>query len=153
MARYVVLFLRASLAWLVLGAFLGVAMTLHPIWMLYRTAHLHMMLLGFVTMMIAGVAYHVIPRFGSTPLWSPRLAMIHWLLANVGLTLLLAGFVFDQQASIGGPMLLVTGGALSAASLFAFGWNIWRTLDHARDPMVPLRPRVGESPAPRAPLP
>ena len=56
-------FIKASLAWLGLAVSLGLAMAAHPAWVVYRTAHLHMALLGFVAMMIFGVAYHVIPRF------------------------------------------------------------------------------------------
>ena len=53
-------FLKASLAWLTLGVTLGVAMAVHPLWTIYRMAHVHMNLLGFVTMMIYGVGYHVV---------------------------------------------------------------------------------------------
>ncbi len=45
-------FLKASLAWLAAGVSLGVAMAVHPAWAIYRAAHLHMNLLGFVAMMI-----------------------------------------------------------------------------------------------------
>jgi cbb3-type cytochrome oxidase subunit 1 len=54
-----------------------VAMAVHPAWAVYRTAHLHMNLLGFVAMMIFGVAYHVIPRFTGHSLHSRRLAAVH----------------------------------------------------------------------------
>ena len=45
-------FLRASLTWLALGVTLGVAMAFHPGWTIYRPAHEHMNLVGFVTMML-----------------------------------------------------------------------------------------------------
>ena len=63
MTWFVKAFLKSSLAWLALGVTFGVAMAAHPVWTVYRLAHVHMMLLGFVTMMIYGVAYHVIPHF------------------------------------------------------------------------------------------
>jgi cbb3-type cytochrome oxidase subunit 1 len=71
-------FVKASLAWLALGVTLGVAMAARPGWAVYRPAHLHMTLLGFVAMMIYGVAHHVIPRFVGHPLHSRRLAGWHW---------------------------------------------------------------------------
>ena len=46
---FVKAFLKASLVWLVLGVTLGVAMAAHPVWTVYRPAHMHMVLLGFVT--------------------------------------------------------------------------------------------------------
>ena len=67
-------FLKSSLVWLGLGVTLGVGMAGHPAWLVYRPAHLHMTLLGFVAMMIFGVAYHVIPRFTGHPLHGRRLA-------------------------------------------------------------------------------
>jgi cbb3-type cytochrome oxidase subunit 1 len=60
---FVKAFLKASMFWLALGVTLGVAMGVRPAWSIYRAAHLHMLLLGFVGMMIFGVAYHVVPRF------------------------------------------------------------------------------------------
>ena len=47
-------------------------------WSAYYPAHVHMNMLGFVTMMIYGVAYHVIPRFIGKPLHARRLAAWHW---------------------------------------------------------------------------
>src|SRR5512140_3188423 len=94
-------FVKASVVWLALGVSFGFAMVVHPVWGVYRTAHLHMTLVGFVTMMIYGVGYHVGPRFTWHPLWSRRLAGWHWWLSNVGLALLVAGFVFRISMTIG----------------------------------------------------
>jgi hypothetical protein len=49
MDRTVILFLKASLAWLVAGVTLGVGMALAPSLTVYRAAHIHVLLLGFVT--------------------------------------------------------------------------------------------------------
>jgi cbb3-type cytochrome oxidase subunit 1 len=134
MDSYVVRFLRAALSWLALGVTLGVCMAVHPAWIVYRPAHLHMLLLGFVSMMIAGVAYHVLPRFAATSLHSPRVAGIHWLLSNVGLVLLASGFIVRIHDVRIGAWLLGIGGTLSAAGAYAMVWNLWRTLDHAAVP-------------------
>jgi len=131
---FVTAFLKASLAWLGAGVSLGVAMAVHPAWAVYRTAHLHMNLLGFVAMMIFGVAYHVIPRFAGHPLHSRRLAVIHWWLANGGLTMLVAGFVILPHTTFGTParVVVATGGLLSAGAAYAFIYNLWRTIDGPR---------------------
>ncbi|MDB4887350.1 MAG: cytochrome c oxidase subunit [Gemmatimonadetes bacterium] len=132
MEWFVRAFLKASLAWLALGVTLGVAMAAHPAWALYRLAHVHMNLLGFVTMMIYGIAYHVIPRFSGHPLWSRRLAVHHWWCAQAGLAGMVTGFVL--RATPGVPtevstVVLAGGGALSAAGAYAFALNLWRTID------------------------
>ena len=131
MERFVKAFLKASLAWLVLGVTLGVAMAAHPIWTLYRLAHVHMVLLGFVTMMIYGVAYHVIPRFAGSPLFSRRAAQWHWWISNFGLALMVAGFLVRPSNAAAGTPLLATGGALSAFGAYTFAFVIWRTIGRA----------------------
>jgi cbb3-type cytochrome oxidase subunit 1 len=128
-------FLKASLAWLALGVTLGVCMAAHPVWTVYRLVHVHMLLLGFVTMMIYGVAYHVIPRFAGHPLWSRRLAVWHWWSANAGLALMATGFamrVFSPLASRHATPVLAAGGTLSALGAYAFAFGILRTIDGAR---------------------
>ncbi len=128
---FVKAFLKASLAWLALGVTLGVAMAAHPAWTLYRLAHMHMVLLGFVTMMIYGVAYHVIPRFAGSPLFSRRAAGWHWWVSNAGLALMVAGFIVRVSRAAVGTPLLATGGTLSALGAYTFAFVIWRTIETA----------------------
>ncbi len=142
MAIYVVGFLRASLLWLVAGTALGVAMAIHPAWAIFRTAHFHILLLGFVTMMIAGVAYHVIPRFTGAPLHAPRLALVHLVIANLGLAALVCGFAARMRAAAWAPGSLAGGAALSVLGAWFLAWNLWRTIDHR------IRPRPRPRPLP-----
>ncbi|HEX6588350.1 MAG TPA: hypothetical protein VF039_04960, partial [Longimicrobiales bacterium] len=81
MTPYVRRFIRSSLFWLGVGVVLGVLMTAWPAAIQYRTAHMHANLLGFVSMMIFGVAYHVMPRFSGNPLRSPAEARWHLVIA------------------------------------------------------------------------
>ena len=122
-------FVKASLGWLALGVTLGVAMAVHPPWTVHRPAHVHMNLLGFVTMMIYGVAYHVLPRFTGHPLHSRRLAGWHWWASNVGLALMVAGFAWRAATGTHGGALLAVGGVLGALGAYAFAYGMWRTID------------------------
>lgn len=122
-------FIKAALVWLGLGVTLGVAMAAHPLWIIYRPAHVHMNLLGFVTMMIYGVSYHVVPRFFGHPLHSAKLGAIHWWLANVGLAGMVVGFVMAPHFGQKSIPVLASGGVLSALGAFAFIYNVWRTID------------------------
>ena len=133
MEWFVKAFLRASLAWLALGVTLGVAMAAHPAWAIYRTAHMHMLLPGFVTMMIFGVAYHVIPRFTGFPLYSRRAAGAQWWISNIGLALMVTGFISRAHVAGFGTRVLVTGGILAASGAYTFAYVIWRTLDGRRE--------------------
>lgn len=124
-------FVKASLVWLALGVTLGVSMAAYPAWTVYRPVHEHMTLLGFVTMMIYGVAYHVIPRFTGLPLHSRRMPVWHWWASNIGLSGMVAGFVLRISGAVN-PLMsttaLATGGSLAAAGAYMFVYNLWRTL-------------------------
>ena len=126
---FVKAFLKASLAWLALGVTLGGAMAVRPAWTVYRLAHVHMLLLGFVTMMIHGVAYHVIPRFSARPLHSRRAPVAHWWVANAGLALMVLGFVLRVRGVTAATTLLGAGGVLSALGAYTFAYVAWRTID------------------------
>jgi cbb3-type cytochrome oxidase subunit 1 len=129
---FVKAFLKSSVTWLALGVTLGVAMGVKPAWSIYRTAHLHMLLLGFVAMMIFGVAYHVIPRFVGSPLRSARAAGAHWWFANSGLAIMVVGFVLRAQGNPVSSVLLGVGGTLAALGAYIFAYLIWSTLEWRR---------------------
>lgn len=145
MERFVRWFIKSSLAWLGSGALLGVILTAEPRWIVYRPAHMHMNLLGFVAMMIFGVGYHVLPRIAGAPLRWPGMGMVHWVLANAGLALMVAGFFARPSLPATGAYMLVGGGLAAAAGAFCFIVNIWRTIDvaSARAVSAGLRPRKG----------
>ena len=129
-------FIRASVLWLCVGVTLGVSMTFSPYALVWRPAHMHANLLGFVAMMIFGVAYHVIPRFTGNPLHRPALARAHLWIANLGLALMVVGWI-ARPFAIEAMRLLQLGGVLSALGAFCFAFNIWRTLGTFRLPVVP----------------
>ena len=131
-------FIRASLLWLGVGVLIGVSMAFWPGQALvYRPAHIHANLLGFVSMMIFGVAYHVIPRFNGRPLHSRPLASVHLWVANAGLACMVGGWILRVWLPRAGAMVLQAGAAASAAGAFLFIYNLWRTMDR-----VPAQPEV-----------
>ena len=131
-------FVRASLVWFGIGVLIGISMAFVPAQALaYRTAHIHANLLGFVSMMIYGVAYHVMPRFSGNPLYSRRLAALHFWVANLGLALLVAGWGARSWAVGPATVSLRTGAALSAVGAALFILNIWRTLGPVARAAVP----------------
>ena len=124
-------FIRASLLWLVAGITLGLAMAIHPAWVVYRPAHAHMNLAGFVMMMIFGVGYQMLPRFFGHPILHRSLASFHIWLANLGLLGMVAGFFLAP--SIGARSIPVTagGGILWSLGAYGFVYNMWRTFNAA----------------------
>ena len=127
-------FVKASLVWLCVGAVLGVAMAVHPSWSIYRPAHMHAMLLGFGTMMIYGVGYHVLPRFAGQKLRSKQLAGLHFWVANIGLAAMIVGFMMRVSTRFPtaiATVVLAIGGLLSTVGTFFFAWNIWKSMNGA----------------------
>jgi drug/metabolite transporter (DMT)-like permease len=138
-------FIRASLVWLGIGVLIGLAVVFFPGTAGgYRAAHMHANLLGFVSMMIFGVAYHVIPRFTGNPLASPSVAHAHLWVANLGLAGMVGGWIVRPSAWGLGSAVLGIGAVLSAAGAFAFIYNIWRTTA-PRPTRVNTSPLVGLS--------
>ena len=154
MEWFVKAFLKASLASLALGVSLGLAMAAHPPWTIHRVAHMHLVLLGFVTMMIYGIAYHVIPRFTGHALHSARAAGWHWWSSTVGLALMVVGFMLRAVYPLSGSWVLVAGGSLSALGAYLFVYVIWRTVDGSPAAQAAVaRARASANAARRPPLP
>lgn len=146
-------FIKASVVWLALGILVGIAMAVHPVWTVYRAAHVHMMVFGFVTMMIFGVAYHVLPRFTGNPLHNRGAAGTHFYLANAGLVLMVAGFALRANASPIATALLGIGGALAGAGAYIFAYLVWRTVDGRKRVQLPgAAPRRAAEDANRSPI-
>jgi heme/copper-type cytochrome/quinol oxidase subunit 1 len=121
-------FIRASLVWFCTGVLLGLWQVASPVALVYRPAHMHANLLGFVSMMIFGVAYHVLPRFAGTPLRSRGVARVHFWMANTGLALMVGGWLGRVTWPEPGGIALMMGAIASAAGAFLFIGNIWLTI-------------------------
>jgi cbb3-type cytochrome oxidase subunit 1 len=126
---FVKAFIRASLAWFAAGIMLGLAMAMHPAWVIYRPAHAHMNVVGFITMMIFGVGYQLLPRLFGHGLWSPTTAIAHWWLANLGLAGMVAGFMLSPHIGTRSAPVTSVGGVLYAIGALSFVYNMWRTFD------------------------
>ena len=134
-------FIKASLVWFSLAVLLAVAMALLPVLTVFRVAHMHIALLGFVTQMIYGVALHVIPRFFGQPLISRRAAEVQFWTAQIGLTLLVGGFAMRVYGVSGHSIAVATGGLLSSIGAACFVVNLWRTINAS--PMAAVHARAG----------
>lgn len=84
--------------------------------------HGHIMLLGFILMMIYGIALHVLPRFGGFPLYSEQMADWQLYSANAGLPLMIAGWLGWRD------MLVMAGGVLTYGAIVLFGLNMILTV-------------------------
>jgi len=86
-----------------------------------RPLHAGLNLWGWTTLLIYGMAYHMLPRFTGRPLRWPRLAAAQSWLAIGGVVLVAAGWIAILSELPLAQAVLVGGGALQvvAAALFA----------------------------------
>jgi cytochrome c oxidase cbb3-type subunit 1 len=110
MDRFVKGFIAMSMVYLSVAAVLGVAMLAAPKLMALRFVHSHLMLLGWVSMMIYGVGYHILPRFAGKLIKRPGLCELQFWLANAGLLGMLA---FYTSMTYGGRSPLVVAGTVA----------------------------------------
>jgi hypothetical protein len=84
-----------------------------------RLAHIHLNLIGFVTLTIIGTMHNLLPTVLNTPLASPRLGRLVLVLMLLGVAVLIGGFLNSSlwmELAAGG--LLLTGTSLYWANLF-----------------------------------
>jgi hypothetical protein len=138
MDRYTKGFVVASLVYFFLAAVLGIWMggTETAGWV--RFAHVHFNLLGFMSMMIYGVGYFILPRFNGRTLRWPSWVPIHFYVANIGLI----GMVATAPERPSNGFILFS--ALSVVSAGLFAVNLAATM------LIEPKPEEDEEEAPAA---
>lgn len=147
MEWFIKAFIRASLLWFAAGIILGVGMAMQPAWVVYRPAHAHMNVVGFLTMLVFGVGYQLLPRLFGHPLHSQRLAVAHLFLANTGLLGLVTGFILQPRAGPVARWCIAGGGTLFALGALFWVWNLWHTFN-AADERAKARAQSDRKPLP-----
>ena len=113
-------FVAASLAYALLGGLVGLAWLAYPgvLPTAALRAHAHLMLAGFVGMMVFGIGLHVLPRFTGRVLFSERVADAQFVLVNLGLISMVSGWLAGIHiATAAGGALLWTGFVLFAVNV------------------------------------
>jgi len=115
---------RFSLIALLGGLAIGVAMAFRFVPEYYahaRLLHLHVILLGFVTMAMIGATHRLLPIILNAELYSPRLARLVTVLLPAGFAILIGGFITSSlhlELAIGGLLVL---------SIGLYAYNLLRT--------------------------
>ncbi|MBI4051985.1 MAG: cbb3-type cytochrome c oxidase subunit I [Elusimicrobia bacterium] len=127
-------FVLVAVAYLVLGGILGVLMMFSWMgggwkgWDYYLIpTHTHVMLLGWVSMTMFGVAYRMFPAVLVRRLYSIRLAWVHFWVANVALVGLAFFFWLNRLQEGGWVVPLAVSGVLQFFGILIFAYNILRT--------------------------
>jgi len=129
MDRFVRNFIIVSIVYLGLSSILGIAMLWDQSLMSMKFVHSHLNMLGWVSMMIYGVGYHVLPRFSGRPLKYPKMGELQFWTANTGLI----GMLFFYSLNIYTPtpaykVIAIAFGGLEVFSITLFFYNMLATL-------------------------
>lgn len=125
------LFYGLAIAALLIGLTIGELLGFRVLGVWYgqaRLAHIHLNLLGFVTLTIVGTMHNLLPTIVQAPLHSIRLARVVFVLVPAGLIALLTGFALSSvriEIAAGGLLLLAT---------VLYGYNMFRTWLDAGQP-------------------
>jgi hypothetical protein len=88
---------------------------------LARLAHLHLNLMGFVTLTIVGTMHNLFPTVAGSRLYSDRLAVAAFAALPLGVVSLVGGFLIAE------PLFQIIAGFVLSAGILCYGWNILRT--------------------------
>ncbi len=129
MDRFVRNFIIASIIYLGVSSILGIAMLWEQSLLSLKFVHSHLNMLGWVSMMIYGVGYHILPRFSGKPLKYPKMGELQFWTANIGLVGMLLFYTLNIYSNSTPYSLLSVGfGAVEAFSIFLFFYNMLATL-------------------------
>ncbi|MDH5477371.1 MAG: cbb3-type cytochrome c oxidase subunit I [Nitrospinota bacterium] len=127
-------FVKTALVFFVAGLALGGWILVEMAWGPSRalapliSAHTHLLLFGFVIILIMGVAYWMFPRPAKEDLrYSPHMAEINYWLATVGTATRTIGDIMNYFSFLNGisMTLVFLGSFLQIAAGLLFAWNIW----------------------------
>jgi cbb3-type cytochrome oxidase subunit 1 len=111
-------FLKIAVIYLVLGAFLGLGMGIKQNFALVPV-HAHILLLGWASLALAGVMYHLYPAASAT-----RLARLHFWLHNLGLPVFMIGLGFMLTGTEAVLPVVVVAAITVLVSLILFATNV-----------------------------
>jgi cbb3-type cytochrome oxidase subunit 1 len=129
MDRFVKGFIVMSIVYLGVSTILGLLMLGNQGLMSLKFVHSHLNMLGWVSMMIYGVGYHILPRFMGRPLYSNRIGEVQFYLSNIALIAMLLFYTLNVYSPSGTYLTLtVVSGVVEAVTVFLFFYNMLMTL-------------------------
>ena len=121
-ARMALVWLKLAVAYLSIGVIFGLAMGITHRFE-YAPVHTHLNLLGWATLGLAGVIYHLFPRAGGH--W---LGLVHFWLHNIGLPVFVVGLFFLQGGNAAAEPVVAIGATITVVGILFFAANLFRNL-------------------------
>lgn len=130
MDKYAKAFVKASLVYLGIGVVMGIEMLVWPdVRYTHGRVHGHLLLLGFMAMMVYGVGYHILPRFMGRPVYSHRLGNVQVWLANITLIGLSVSWLLEVSQGGAWHYLAILFGIGQGVAIFLFIINLWKSME------------------------
>jgi cbb3-type cytochrome oxidase subunit 1 len=129
MDKFVKGFIVMSVVYLGVAAVMGIFMLADQSVMALKFVHSHLNMLGWVSMMIYGVGYHILPRFMGRALYSNKIGEVQFYLSNISLMVMLVFYALNVYSP--GDLyrtITVVSGAIQAFTIFLFLYNMLMTL-------------------------
>ncbi|MDF1545435.1 MAG: DUF1858 domain-containing protein [bacterium] len=138
-------FVYAALAYLGLAGLFGMLNGMAESSYFAYFAHTHFNLLGFMSMMIYGIGYFILPRFNGSDLRFPNWVKAHFWLGNVSLVgmVLFRGLSISTGSDLYSNLFIVSA-AVQLITIFMFIVNVWLSLS---PPKVTEEPLAQTAPA------
>ncbi len=148
MTPYMKRFVYAALVYLGLAGVFGMINGMTDVGHFAYFAHTHFNLLGFMSMMIYGIGYFILPRFNGSDLRFPTWVAVHFWLGNISLV----GMVLFRGLSVSTgsdlySVLFIVSAVIQLVTIFMFIINLWLSLS---PPKTEEQPSAQNTPAPAA---
>jgi cbb3-type cytochrome oxidase subunit 1 len=118
-------FLRIATVYLIVGVVMGFVMGITEAFQ-YAPVHAHVNLLGWASLGLAGVIYHLYPAAAET-----RLARVHFWLHNLGLPVFMVSLAVMLAGSPAANAGVKIGATMTVLGLMAFAANLFANVRRA----------------------
>lgn len=125
-ARMALIWLRLAVTYLVIGVVFGLVMGIKHRFE-FIPVHAHINLLGWATLGLAGIIYHLFPRAGGH--W---LGLAHFWLHNIGLPVFVTGLFFLQAGNAGAEPVVAIGATVAVLGILCFACNLFLNLNSGK---------------------
>jgi cbb3-type cytochrome oxidase subunit 1 len=115
-------FIKIAVVYFVIGILLGLYMSLSHSYVL-SDVHAHINLLGWTSMGLAGLIYHLFPQLGTT-----SLGKAHFWLHNIGLPIMMIALAFLLSGYPAAEPIVAVGGFIVVIAIILFAINVLANL-------------------------
>lgn len=111
-------FLKIAVIYFLAGIIMGMYISITQSFQ-YAPSHAHVNLLGWASLALVGIIYHLFPRAAEN-----YFAKIHFWLHNIGLPIMMIGLVWLESGSLSFEPLIVIGASLTSIGILLFVINV-----------------------------